>query len=393
MHSEPNREADDLLERATAALRDAPVQDGPSPLVTAKALAALRAAGGPSFAPPKRSLSMRSVLQAAVCTMAVLGGCVYVVLSLSYVPNSLYAQAVEKLQHAKAVSFRSGLSGPGESNPTLTRVTYLDGAGVRSEMPGDVVRITTADARRSITLDRGRKSALITEITSAEPSPGAGPDATDFVNMLKHLGETKGELLGEGTVAGSAAQKFRSKFGAFEAIVWVDKREQRIVRIEATVPRNGGDATLIFTDVQIDPPVDPKDFSLTPPEGYTLQKSKLEFNPNPMDNVVFFLSEYSRRFGTFPAKLDDWGDTVGKLTKAANGKELDPAATKLLSAMGATTAFTFGWKKGVEYDYHPQVKVGDAKAVVFWATLDGKTTALYGDLRVAPIDPKELPKK
>ena len=186
--------------------------------------------------------------------------------------------------------------------------------------------------------------------------------------------------------------------------VWVDPQKKLPMLIEFKGRAGNLDFSGTFSDIQLDPPLDDALFRLDPPAGYTLRKANARMNMTFEEAVVRWLRNYTRASGgRFPAKLDDFDDYVkvvsAETKKKAQAKDaktkgiLDPEVMQDGLAGAFLAAYSQKYKD--QYGYKPDgVKLGDAKAILFWYKPEGQTKykAVYGDLHVGDVTAEELPR-
>ena len=141
-----------------------------------------------------------------------------------------------------------------------------------------------------------------------------------------------------------------------------------------------------FSDIRLDPELDDALFRLEPPAGYTLRKADARINMTFEEAVARWLRNYTKASGgRFPARLDDFDDYaqggLARPPKKAKAKEaktkeakgiLDPAILRGRPSPGAFLA-GFCQKYKDQYGYKPDgVKLGDAKAIIFWYKPEGQ---------------------
>ena len=214
--------------------------------------------------------------------------------------------------------------------------------------------------------------------------------------------------MGEKVIGDVRARGFRVKEQGQDMTVWVDPQKKLPVLIEFKGRTGNIDFSGTFSDIRLDPELDDALFRLDPPAGYTLRKANVKMNMTFEEAVVRLLRNYTRASGgRFPAKLDDFDDYVkvvsAEAKKKAQAEEAKAKEAKVVLDPEAMQDGLAGAFLGVstqkykdQYGYKPDgVKLGDAKAILFWYKPEGqaKYKAVYGDLHVGDVTAEELPGK
>ena len=389
---------DDPLARAAAALRGAPVPDGPPDATIARTLAALRtAAAGPDVTPRSRRTTMIAALKIAAAALVAVGGLSYFVGSPPVGAPAAFAAVAQKLRDARTLAYRLTVRPPGRKDPMTLRYFIKEPGLVRAEAepPAGPVTVMDLPHGKLLVLNAAAKTAVLMEGKLFQAQPGAPADfAAGMTERLRALAGKPGEPAGKEAIGGVEAQGFRVKEPGQELLVWVDPRTRLPLRIEVTTRLAGQEVRGTLSEIALDPPLDDALFRLEPPAGYTLQKlpASLQFG-TPEDALVRLLRAFAEKSGgTFPQRLDDF-EAYGKVfqdePKAKGGP--DP---KLIQFVQDTVRVTLFLRERKGYGYKPEgVKLGDADAILFWSRPEGseKYRAVFGDLHVAEVTADRLP--
>jgi outer membrane lipoprotein-sorting protein len=395
-HKDPH---DELLDRSLAAMRDAPIPDGPPPGVFADTLSALRRAESesqPQLRPQtrfQRILTMKSLSRLAASVVVATG----VALALVTLRPSgvAFGQIVDKLARAKALSFKSSTTVPieGKPEPLTVHLTYLmtDDGRARIESH-DTVSIMNSRTGEHLTLNPTHKTATRIKVKKELP-PG-----TDPLDELKKLRNQDAKDLGEKEIGGRKAKGFSSTSGSAEYVVWADKQTGAPIRIDWTVPSFGGKTTTVMTDFDVNPTIDDAMFDTTIPAGYHVadvpdEVVKQIAGANGEQHVIAALRGFAERSnGRFPKRLDDWF-AFASLVDGKDGGKPNQEDVAFMSHVGAIASWAFQLSA---YEYTGEnVTLGEKDKLVFWYQ-DAKTKqhrAIYGDLTARDVTPDQLPKK
>lgn len=264
----------DPLDRAAAALRDAPVPPAP-PALAAATLAAVTAADA-TLATRRR----RMKLVRAVGATAALAACVTLVVVLGTgSPAAALEAAVEKARNAKSVKFVSVMDVKHPDMEPQTTTVYWQGSKVRFEAAGHV-RVADYAANRGVFLYPAEKYAWRLKTVAKMEPPLAQYER--FVN-------TRGAKDGRDVIGGVKADRYRLKLerkeDPQEYRLWVNPRTGWPVKLEATGTVSLPDATgkespvpYTLTDdrYEWDVPLDAKLFDLDVPAGWEAGDAPLE---------------------------------------------------------------------------------------------------------------------
>ena len=403
---------DDPVARATDALRRVPVPDGPPPETIARTLAALReAAEEPVVIPRTRRRIMFTILKMAGAVLAAAAGVTYFAVFPPAAAKSEFVEAATKLRDAQTLSLRhtQTLTLAGKTETMTARLLYKVPGLMRSEPEpaGSPFSIMDSIHNKILILNPADKSAMLMEEQGGGPAPKRD-GAAMMIEDMRRLAGKDNEPVGEKVIGDVRARGFRVKEQGQDMTVWVDPQKKLPVLIEFKGRTGNIDFSGTFSDIRLDPELDDALFRLDPPAGYTLRKANVKLNMTFEEAVVRWLRNYTRASGgRFPAKLDDFDDYVkvvsAEAKKKAQAKEakakeakvvLDPEAMQDGLA-GAFLAVSIQKYKD-QYGYKPDgVKLGDAKAILFWYKPEGqaKYKAVYGDLHVGEVTAEELPQK
>lgn len=395
----------DLLARAEAAMRDAPIPEGPSPESLARTLAAVCAA---TDVPGPRSLRSRSrimfvVLKLAAASLAVAAGVFYALVPSPAPASALFEQAVQKLQDARTLGVVQTVRIDGVDAPMTSRVLYRAPSQVRteSEPVGGPISVLDLSLGKTMILDPAQRSALLVD-SPPRDEPGSRTDAaTMMIEDLRRLADQRGEAIGERVIDGVRARGYRVEPDASlgqEMTVWVDPDSVFPVLVEASGRLGDRAYHFTFTEIRLDPPVDDILFRLVPPEGYALREATANLAMTPEQAIVKLLRLYAdANDRAFPPRLDDprvFGEAIAARRPAGEGP-LNAEVLEFATAAGHLAVFLQQHRDRSEY--RPEgVAFGDVDRILFWyrpVAGDGPYRALFGDLRFEDASAEGLPER
>jgi hypothetical protein len=291
MSAEQNQTPSDLLERATAALRDAAPAGGPPAALVAETIASLesRATAPVAVLRPQASKSPYRLFRYSVVAVAAAAVVLAAFLWLIDRTASLtFAQVVENVRNAKAVRFSMTMKlgdharaqthgGPSERKETIA----IQGERVRIEIPGAAI-IVDAKEGKGIELNTVEKIAEKYDFDSNGKQKQPPEVNRNLVERMRNLkDEIKGnvEQLADEETDGRKCRVYRVKSRAKDAAdllvpdqfkLWVDAKSGLPVRIEA----NDEHEAITYDHFVWDQPLDEKLFSLDVPSDYRLRELK-----------------------------------------------------------------------------------------------------------------------
>ena len=408
-HDPTDPEIDARLDRHIDALRaDGLREEGPSPEALARTMAMLAAdpsqalridadAGAPPPsrrpASPRGWFKMTFVQKIAAAASFAAAACL--VWFMFFVFSTMgatvaYADVVEKVMGARAMAYTTTVKVAGTGTAVSTRTVRGEGGRLRIEMPGG--RVMISDGTDHLTLDPDAKKAMRFEVVggpTTSPDVGA-PKALDLVAAFKNAAGTTATPLGDRTIDGVVATGFRSPWnGTGTMEVWADKKTADPVRIELTMRVAGRDATSVLDHFELAPAIDDATFSTAIPAGYAVETQQVDVTlatqGKVAESVVAVLKAYADvSDGALPADLNDWSALMRMDKKGKPG--VSP------QTIGGMSGQLFSLPGGYSYA-GKGVRVGDAKAIVFWYRPAKSQTyrAVFGDLRIEDVDASRIP--
>jgi outer membrane lipoprotein-sorting protein len=297
---------------------------------------------------------------------------------------------------------------------------------VHFDQDGNVAFIDIEDVAvgRVLHLDMKNNTAMVKN----EPSGQFGPGGNPFAGIAKTLQDDSIEYVGQREVKGVKVNVFRRRKefaqGGHEITdFWLDAKTKRLVGYvttqedkpfdPATDPdrdhapekkfSKGTIAGVIHSDIVFDAEVDPKLFSVTPPEGFKVIKPPQR--PKISENLMI---EWLR----LSALAND--GIFLELDRGANLKWHNAIAAKPESERSEAEQqymrvthrhmldgnyrpvqdFANEFTEARSFQYIGKgAKLGDASRIVCWYKLKGreKYRAVYGDLTAKEVNPDELP--
>jgi len=290
MTNENNLPNKDILDRALEALRNDPLPTGPTDQLAASTIEALRTA---TFSPEvlrlqqRRKIMFRIARYGSVATAAT----VLVAVGLAFFMNREsafgFGDVVQNIQKAKSVSFNLKQKLTPQS-PTLNQKWFLQGDGMRMEMPGIqegfrrdepiiMAIIANLKEKKALQIDYIGKTAKWQNIEKNMDKAFANP-----IDQLRKLKDQDAERIDDEKLDGKTMRVYRLKKLDFlggkgpieegeSAKVWVDPKNGLPVRIaiEGWNADHKGKMHLVFDQFTWNENYSPEMFALEVPKGFT----------------------------------------------------------------------------------------------------------------------------
>jgi hypothetical protein len=404
---------DDLLERATAALRDVEPAEAPPASVVCATLAALEAARRPLVYRVSRRISqgvsrMHPVGRLAAAAAIVLAIGAIALWGLGQRSAGLaFGEVLTQIRQVRTVKYtRTAVeSRPDKlSHRTVTEVIIVAPSLIRTTHTHDYITIEDTAARRSLTLTSRNKEAVLREASDL-PEGVTPAEAPNLLDDLKRLDEKSARYTGEKDIAGHIGLGFELDQG--RETVWVDPQTRLPLLIQRTARPEMMPGLVIcvtMSDFAWDIPVDPSLVSLTPPDGYRLitYKGDLQFAVPGEQKLIDGLRIFARAFdGRFPDSLDydAFAGRFGKTFAGSISKKTPVSQEKILQHTSDFTALCSarnfaGSSDGDDWHYAGRGISFDQPAIpVLWYRPKGAANyhVIYADLTVQDVPPTRLP--
>lgn len=293
---------EDLLDRATTALRDAPIPGGLSPDLVASTVDTLQAVDQqPDVVRPnqRKKLMFRIVryssLAAAITLIAVAIGWLFV---MDRTAATSLAAVIEQVSQTRSVSFKQTTTEGATS--TTEKVVVLAEGLVRTESSGGDYTILDIRQGKSMFVSPSQEQARVFLGFNARMP-------ANFYETFRKLHRTASKRLPDKMIDGRQAVGFVTVMEAdgsqAEMTVWVDPKTDLPVRLEADSQGQGGAKhTFTLHDIVFDAQLAPDLFRMEPPEGYAVTTEGIEkmsatkasaanLAPNPGVKVEFRRAE------------------------------------------------------------------------------------------------------
>lgn len=404
---------------AKATLNTNPAQDR---AILAEALAA----GGLKACPrPVRGrtniwrYTMRSrIAKIAVAAVMVLA----VAVGISMLGNSrpAFADVVRPILMARTATFKVVLHVPDKPMQTWEG-RFMDPGLIRYEMGvGDdpnrkAIQIIDFIQGKALVLIPAQKMAMVVECRNQ--SEGLDPRSVnmfrEFRDRIRQAQENPSapvEYLGRSQVVSREVVGYRLVESGVRMTIWADAGSLLPVQIEYATDKGPVSvaADLIMTDIQFDAPLDPAEFSLAAPPGYTERTFEVDASPPTEADLVETLRFWTQTTGgRFPSALGV--SAVKELREPLSGpgqagesdkpKDLSDRTIKdfLRDSQKILRGLRFVQSLPPEADWHytgPDATFGDTTKPVFWYRPQDSATyrVIYADLSVLDVAPADLPK-
>jgi outer membrane lipoprotein-sorting protein len=412
IHKNPSH--DDLLERATEALRQTPISAGPPDDLVTNVVAHLEREEATDMVQPQslfeRIHAMKPITRFVVVASLFLVFCgLFGLLS----PRSRalafeeVAVALESIRSATCdmTSETSDVKNQSKAMflaPSLERIETKMGDVMMS------INICDLRAKKWLTLIPGQKMAIVLKMENApedRPANGSFELIRERVRKAQADPDKGSRPLGEKQIDGVRAVGFRLDDKTGYTDVWVDPKTSLPIRVETTF-LGETKVEVVMTNFQYDVELDESLFSFDPPSDYTVHEMGLSLSPPSIKDLADMLRfGAENNGGVFPEEISGAKGVhlvMGKLlTEVAtkHGQDSPQWKTALLeysSRIARGSSFMMFEQPKSEWHYQGGgVKLDDAKTAIFWYKPQDSDTyqVLYGDLRVEKgVAETDLPK-
>ncbi len=310
-------------------------------------------------------------------------------------PGVAFADVIEHVRSARTLTYNATVQlheQPAVTVPTMR----MEPGRMRQIMPGGGIMIMDMAQGKSLVLDPNQKKAILMQMTGQPQMTGQMQGG--FIEALRSFRDGSEEMLGKQEINGQDAVGFQVRKGGGNWTIWADAQTGIPIRIEV---EGGmfGEATVTLTDFKLDVDLDESLFSLTPPEGYTLEEMQVDASvPSEKDVIeaLRFMADIMDD-STFPPEFTIQGmsEVVKRIEDLASNDEEKEAGLRGL-LIPAIRAFMFVRMMTADNDWHyvgKDVKLGEAQKPVCWWLPEGSDTyrIIYGDLSIQDIEAADLP--
>jgi outer membrane lipoprotein-sorting protein len=415
-----NRANDDLLDRATDALRHVAVPAGPPLEAVRRALDAGLEVHVVPLSAQKRSRGIggrvRRLVRIAVAASILVAAGAFVSWVVSEGSSNIaFANVAYVLEHLQTATFdvTMQMSGQDKSVTMRAKGSFLAPsrqrieAARKSDRYGDMVIIADYETGKGIVLLPTPRMAVI--IDSAKIKDQINNPMACVFEMMRCLvregrsGAGKVTSVGKREIDGNMAIGFFAQCSMGDMTLWADPRTARPILIELNMPAMKVHGVL--RDFCYDAKLDPSLFSLEPPPGYLTEKMDVAV-PREDGLIETLRAVAEQRKGLFPAKLGMDREVMDALEAiagpdigaiAASGDE--QAAEIVLSTLPLEQKYMQGilfymsLRPENEAHYAGEgVKLGTANRPIFWYKPTGAKCfhVIYADLKVKEMSAAEV---
>lgn len=264
--------ADDLVERAFDAIRNAPVPEVPPARVVASTIEALTAS---ETSPDTVRIQRRRETMFRIARYggfaAALSAAVVVAVWLFATDGGVgvaFGDVVKNVERATSVTFRNKQKIGRQ--PEMELQWYLHRQRARVEMTGVMAFVVDMEAKKAVRLDPARNKAMRIDLDER-----AAAEFTNPIEQLRNAKPGEAQRIGEETLDGVKTVVYRIERVALFGIkgkavmnVWIDPAVGLPAKIEIRDPDSK--VSLGFDRFVWNEPLSPELFDLDVPEGYTL---------------------------------------------------------------------------------------------------------------------------
>lgn len=398
MSNEPDNLADNLLDRATSALRNTAVHEGPKASVLANTLAAMEAAERPDqpLTLRQRIRTMRTLSKLAIAASLLISAGGMLMWSIAWAPSVAFADVMKEVRSIQSVQYRQTIrtEEPGKASQSMSGEMLVAGPShMRFAIQGQIAVLDTK-LGKFLLLDPKAKLASTGDLVSF-PYPH-----TNLLERFQGMAANAGKPIGQKQIGDVMAEGFEMGDRGEKAQLWVNKETRLPVVVETVTPAG----QLTFDEFVWNPPVDEAAMSLTPPEGYRARPAmKLDMSPSKETDIAAGLKAIAElNGGTYPDGIDMAGlRQVMRDVGARIQKNKDLRATIQADGPGAMLTIGRLWeyvnnpKNGSDWNYAGGgVQFGQADHPIFWYLPAGAANyrVINGDMSVHDVAPADLPR-
>lgn len=417
MENRNNKPLDDLLDRATEALRRASVPVGPPPELVAQAVEAGFEVEVIPLSTRRSAGRVNRIVRIAVAAS------IFVALGFlaSWVTSGRsssvsFAAVAAVMEHLRSATFdmHMVMHAPSSRVTMKAKGSFLapsrqriEGVG-KADRHGDMVIIADYDVAKSIVLMPRQKMAVIVDSEKIKeqinnPMMCMLETMRCFVREGRNRSGQNVATIGKKEIDGITAVGFVAHSSMGEMTLWADPRTARPVRIEFDMPAMKTHGVL--SNFQYDVELEPSLFSLEPPQGYLVQTMNVA---SPLEHglIETLRAVATQRDGEFPAKLGMNREVMNALQAIAK-PDVEKIATtpdkQGPDAVMATLPLEQKHMQGIlfylslrpENDAHyvgRGVKLGTPDRPIFWYKPSGVQNyrVVYADLTVKEMSSHEI---
>jgi hypothetical protein len=328
-----------------------------------------------------------------------------------------FAAVIKSIMEAHTATFKVVVHTEGQPvetlegefmDPGLERQTTIGGSA-----PGkEIVLITDYVQGKALALVPSLKSAMRMEAEnwSHELQAEKLNQFEELRRRIKQAQESPDqsvEYLGESQIDGREAIGYRFAGDDTGTTIWADASSLLPLQIEHVIRRSGNKiGSVVMMDIQFNVSLDPADFSMDVPPGYTLNTMQLDASAPREVDLIEALRVWTKATGKFPAELKpmsgkELGDVLSQdkslHTEDAKGFGDPQVQARMVLVMKVMRGFMFMKSlssNGIDWHYAGAgVVLGDAARPVFWYRPQGSQTyrVIYADLSVKDVPEESLP--
>jgi len=401
-------ENDELLERATEALRDTPMPPGPPEDVLGM-VGCLDGLAHPAGASPvlqTRRFPMKRILSIAAAVVLFLGlaGVAYFFLGRN--ATVAFAEVQRQIEQIETMKWHMSMNVTYPTQPGKMEMEcfYKEPGLLREEIVlattgGKVISTVDFQTGKVLSLVPAQKTAVVVDL-------GQMPEVTrkrskNFVADMKKTVQGNAEELGTRQIQGRPAKGFRATKNAQTMDIWVDPHSGSPVEIDMNL---SGIGSITMSDFQTGVALDDSLFSLTVPEGYKQMNLQMPMGNITESDLVAGLRRLAEMNNKqFPQTLVPVADLIKQIKdqepncKGLPEQEASQKVIELVTPMIRMNLFTQSVK---DFRYvGGGVELGDAGRIICRYKVTDKVKCggagpyrvVYGDLRIEDAPAEEPP--
>ncbi|MFP4106684.1 MAG: LolA family protein [Phycisphaerae bacterium] len=338
----------------------------------------------------------------SVAAMMLLGIGLYWLISPSMESGQAFADIRRQLLQAEAVRFEMTTtirSDDGQRTISGT-VTYRRPEQVRIDLPDGDAMVLDLEDNKAMLVDRETKTATIVYLDSMGDRHRLPESLARQVPLM--LSGT-GDNIGSRQIGETAANGYRVTADNVRSDFWVDPEQRRIVRVVSGLQHPEHSISVVYSNFDLTPKLDPSSMTLTPPAGYAVRHRTLsgmvkhavaEMMTFTEADILETLEEMARRndgqfpsarsvnkFGVFPLHREDYSTSIPILIGAI-ARTLD----QLRGPATIHGALLQQAEPGSWQYVGRDVPLGSRRPIAWYRRADnGKYRVIMGDLTVQQV--------
>jgi hypothetical protein len=414
--SEPRQTHDDIIDRASAILRERQIPAGPSDALMESTRTLLETPTPVVKRRPAPFRILRSpMFRVAASLLLAVGIGLVAMYMFSAAPQPAYGDVLGNLKTITTVRYTEDYvveTAMGNIQASAD-ILLVDPAMMRVDATAGPAKggsiIVDLPARKALLLAPNKKNAFALSFSSKERSQKCLEEfeSRDLLKKFSEWTDRDAKIIGRTRLDGKSAIEFRVEKPNYTANVWVDDAGRLPMRIVFKQTRPGGKSVerTLHGFVFNQPVASAETFSLAAPEGYKTERFSIDiFDPNESDLIESLRAVANFRGGNFPDDLATANLLSGaqrlnfaalfKKSAAGTSKEKIEENINHILTIGRGLLFAGDPQAGSDWQYAGKgVMLNTSDRPILWYRPAGKIEyrVIYADLTVHDVRADDLP--